>query len=69
MLYSCFTAMQHWLDINGLSMNSDETEAMAVGIPGSQRRPALMASLVMLTSAKSILTTSHGVRSLGVINS
>ena len=27
-LSDCFTAVQHWLDLNGLSMNPDKTEAI-----------------------------------------
>ena len=30
-LRDCFEAVQHWLDLNGLSMNPDKTEAMVVG--------------------------------------
>jgi len=30
-LSDCFTAVQHWLDLNGLSMNPDKTEAIVIG--------------------------------------
>ena len=31
-LSDCFTAVQHWLDLNGLSMNPDKTEAIVIGV-------------------------------------
>ena len=35
-LRDCFEAVQHWLDLNGLSMNPDKTEAMVVGTAARQ---------------------------------
>ena len=31
-LPDCFSAVQHWLDLNGLSMNPDKTDTIAIGI-------------------------------------
>jgi Reverse transcriptase (RNA-dependent DNA polymerase) len=30
-LSECFHEFQHWLDLNGLSMNPDKTEAIVIG--------------------------------------
>ena len=36
-LSDCFTAVQHWLDLNGLLMNPDKTEAIVIGTSARQR--------------------------------
>jgi hypothetical protein len=59
----CFCAVQHWLDLNGLSMNPDKTESIIIGTSARQRveGPAGPIDLELV----SIKPTSS-VRSLGV---
>jgi len=45
MLRNCSEAVQHWLDVNGMPMNTDKTEAMAVGTPGCQRTSGAIGTL------------------------
>ena len=50
-LRDCFEAVPHWLDLYGLSMNSDQTEAMVVQAPPRVNGPKVIP--VLLTSAES----------------
>ena len=63
MISDCFGAVQHWLDLNGLSMNPDKTESIVIGTSARQRveSPAGPIELGLV----SIKPTSS-VRSLGV---
>jgi len=64
MLCNCFEAMQHWLDVYGLSMNPDKTEAMFVGTSARQRTSYVTGTVDL---GQVNLTTSHSVQSLVVI--
>ena len=35
-LSDCFRAVHHWLDLNGLSLNADQTEAIVIGTSSRQ---------------------------------
>jgi len=41
-LSECFHAVQHWLDLNGLSMNLDKTEAIVIGTSTRKRMEGLV---------------------------
>ena len=56
-LRDCFEAVQHWLDLNRLSMNPDKTEAMVVGTAARQRTEGNTGSIGLGVS----LTPSHTV--------
>jgi hypothetical protein len=62
-LQNCFRAVQHWLDINGLSMNPDKTEAIVIGTGARQRAdgPARTIDLGCVS-----IKPSSSVRSLGI---
>ena len=62
-LQNCFRAVQHWLDINGLSMNPDKTEAIVIGTGARQRAdgPARTVDLGCVS-----IKPSSSVRSLGI---
>ena len=62
-LQNCFRTVQHWLDINGLSMNPDKTEAIVIGTGARQRAdgPARTIDLGCVS-----IKPSSSVRSLGI---
>jgi hypothetical protein len=59
----CFRAVQHWLDLNGLSMNPDKTEAVVIGT-GARQRTEGPVNTVDLGCAS--VSPASSVRSLGV---
>ena len=59
----CFRAVQHWLDINGLAMNPEKTEAITIGTSARQRAEG-PANTVDLGSVS--IKSASSVRSLGV---
>ena len=63
-LSDCFVVVQHWLDVNGLSMNPDKTEAMVLGTAARQRSEGVTGSIDLGGIS---LVPSHSVRSLGVV--
>ena len=62
-LSDCFTAVQHWLDLNGLSMNPDKTEAIVIGTSARQRAEGSPGTLDLQCVCVKLATS---VRSLGV---
>jgi len=62
-LSDCFCAVQHWLDINGLAMNPEKTEAITIGTSARQRVEG-PANTVDLGSVN--IKPASSVRSLGV---
>ena len=62
-LQNCFRAVQHWLDINGLSMNPEKTEAIVIGTGTRQRAdgPARTVDLGCVS-----IKPPSSVRSLGI---
>ena len=62
-LPNCFRAVQHWLDINGLSMNPDKTEAIVIGT-GARQRADGPVHTVELGCVN--IKPSSSVRSLGI---
>ena len=62
-LSDCFNAAQHWLDLNGLSMNPDKTEAIVIGTSARQRADSITSILDLQTVS---VKPAASVRSLGV---
>lgn len=62
-LAECTGAVQHWLDINGLSMNPDKTEAIVIGTSARQRAEGPVDDVNL--GGVSVKPT-RSVRSLGV---
>ena len=62
-LSDCFRAVQHWLDINGLALNPEKTEAITIGTSARQRAEG-PANTVDLGSVS--IKPASSVRSLGV---
>ena len=44
-LTDCFHAVHHWLDLNGLSLNPDKTEAIVIGTSARHRREEEIAAV------------------------
>jgi len=63
-LRNCFEAVQHWFDINGLSVNPEKTVATAIGIPARQHTDGVIGTVDL---GQVNLTTSHRIWSLGKI--
>jgi hypothetical protein len=63
-LTSCISAVHHWLDLNGLAMNPDKTEAIVIGT-GARRRaePPIDATDIGAVTVQTV----HSVKSLGVV--
>jgi len=66
MLRNCIEAVQHWLDINGLSMNPEKTKATAVGTTARHRTDGAIGTVDL---GKGNLTVSRSVRRLGRLDS
>ena len=62
-LTDCTSTVQHWLDLNGLSMNPDKTEAIVIGTSARQRTESLVANIDI--GSVSVKPTSSA-RNLGV---
>ena len=62
-LADCTSAVQHWLDINGLSMNPDKTEAIVIGTSARQRTEGSVDSVDL---GSVCVKPARSVRSLGV---
>jgi hypothetical protein len=63
-LTKCFAAVHHWLDMNGLSLNPDKTEAIVIGT-GARNRTEGAITAVSLGDVT--VQPSGSVKSLGVI--
>lgn len=62
-LTSCITAVHHWLDLNGLAMNPDKTEAIVIGTGARQRAEP---RIDVIDIGAVTVQTAHSVKSLGV---
>ena len=62
-LTDCFHAIHRWLDINGLSLNPDKTEAIVIGTNARQRVEEPITTIDIGTVS---IPVSHSVKSLGV---
>ena len=62
-LTDCFHAIHRWLDINGLSLNPDKTEAIVIGTSARQRVEEPITTIDIGTVS---IPVSHSVKSLGV---
>jgi hypothetical protein len=63
-LTSCISAVHHWLDLNGLAMNPDKTEAIVIGT-GARRRAEPPIDAIDIGAVT--VQTVHSVKSLGVV--
>ena len=63
-LTGCIGAVHHWLDLNGLAMNPDKTEAIIIGT-GARQRAELPIDSIDIGSVT--VQTAHSVKSLGVV--
>lgn len=63
-LSDCFRAVQHWLDLNGLSMNPDKTEAIVISTSTQKQMEGLVNTVDL--GCVSVSPVSN-VRSLGVM--
>ena len=59
----CFHALHHWLDLNGLSLNPDKTEAIVIGTSARQVEESHVTSVDL---GDVTVLTSDSVKSLGV---
>jgi Reverse transcriptase (RNA-dependent DNA polymerase) len=62
-LSECFRAVQHWLDLNGLSMDPGKTEAIVIGTSARKRMEGLVNTVDLGCVSVSPVSS---VRSLGV---
>ena len=63
-LTGCIGAVHHWLDLNGLAMNPDKTEAIIIGTGARQRAEPAIDSIDI---GSVTVQTAHSVKSLGVV--
>ena len=63
-LSGCFRALHHWLDLNGLSLNADKTEAIVIGTSSRQAAESPGTSVDLGDVS---VQTSDCVKTLGVI--
>jgi len=63
-LSDCFRAVHHWLDLNGLSLNTDKTEAIVIGTSSRQASESPVTSVDLGDVS---VQTSDCVKTLGVI--
>ena len=62
-LSDCFRAVHHWLDLNGLSLNADKTEAIVIG---TSSRQAAESPVTSVDLGDVSVQTSDCVKTLGV---
>jgi len=65
-LSECFCAVQYWLDLIGLSMNPDKTEAIVIGTSARKRMEGLVNTVDFGCVSVSVSPVSN-VQSLGVM--
>ena len=63
-LTGCFHAVYHWLDLNGLSLNPEKTEAIVIGTSSRHRREGEIATVQL---GDVTVHLSNTVKNLGVI--
>jgi len=63
-LTECIKALHHWLDLNGLCLNPEKTEAVVVG---TSKRQRVEDHIDMIDTGTVHIKTSDSVKSLGVL--
>jgi len=63
-LTDCFHAVHHWLDLNGLSLNPDKTEAIVIGTAARHRTEG---NISVIDLKDVTVPVTNTVKSLGVI--